>query len=309
MVPRIREKTNIYMQLIRPFTLLPPAVGVMAGGLLAIGYYDELSLGSSSAAWLGFNFVPLIFAAILYGVLNGASNAYNQVSDLDIDRVNRPERPIPSGKISVKEALGFTFTVYSLGLVGAFIISFRFFLITALCLCITTLYSTHPVYLKKRFMISNVTIALCQGILFLLAGWVIYPFSYSLEPAFWFMGTILFIFLIGACGTKDFTEIEGDKKYGMKTLPVLYGNDRASRITRPFFIVPILLIPIGVISAILPIQTIFLTLLIVYGLYINFNFRKMIIPRRNGENSPAWRHYYFMLMALELGFSLVYLIQ
>ena len=126
MVPRIREKINIYLQLIRPFTLLPPAVGVMAGGLLAMGYYDELSLGSSSTVWLEFNFMPLILGAILYGALNGASNAYNQVSDLDIDRVNRPERPIPSGKISTQEALGFTFTVYGLGLVGAFIISFRF---------------------------------------------------------------------------------------------------------------------------------------------------------------------------------------
>ena len=307
MVSRIREKVNIYLQLIRPFTLLPPAVGVMAGGLLAMGYYDELSLGSSSTVWLEFNFMPLILGTILYGALNGASNAYNQVSDLDIDRVNRPERPIPSGKISTKEALGFTFTVYGLGLVGAFIISFRFFLVTALCLCITTLYSTPPIYLKKRFMISNITIALCQGMLFLLAGWVIYPFSNALEPAFWFMGTILFIFLIGACGTKDFTEIEGVNKYGMKTLSVLYGNDRASRITRPFFVLPILLIPIGVISAILPVKMIFLTVLILYGLYININFVRFIIPRRNGENSPAWRHYYFMLMALELGFSLVYI--
>lgn len=305
---RLKEKIAIYIQLARPFTMLPPAVGVLSGGLLAIGFYGKLSFSSPLQAWVQFNFIPLIIGAFLYSVLNGASNAYNQVYDLKIDRINRPERPIPAGKLSVKQALRFAYILYALGLIIAFLISVLFFVITAICLIITTLYSTPPIYLKKRFLISNITIALCQSWLFVLAGWVIYPFTNPLEPTFWFIGTVLFIFLMGACGTKDFTEIEGDRRYGMKTLPVLYGNYRAAVITGPFFVLPFMLIPLGVLFGFLPFAAIYLTVFIVYGIYVNFRLMNLSNPRKNGENSSAWLHYYLMLMTLELGFTSVYLI-
>jgi geranylgeranylglycerol-phosphate geranylgeranyltransferase len=303
----IREKIAIYIQLIRPFTLVPPAVAVLAGGFLAIGFYDQLSFYSPPSLWIQFDFIPLFVGALTYAMLNGASNAYNQVSDLKIDTINRPNRPIPAGKISIREALGFTFTVYGIGLVIAYIISFSFFVVTAICLIITTLYSTPPVYLKKRFILSTTTIALCQSWLFLLAGWVIYSFANPWEPTFWFIGSVLFILLVGACGTKDFTEVQGDGRYGMKTLPFLYGNEKAAKITGPFFVLPFVLIPIGVYTGILVHRSIFLLILAVYGMYININMKNLIKPRHKGENSPAWRHYYFMLMALQLSFSAVYL--
>jgi geranylgeranylglycerol-phosphate geranylgeranyltransferase len=307
MISTIKKKIAIYIQLIRPFTLLPPAVAVLAGGLLALGFYDRLSFNSPLELWIKFDFIPLFVGAFTYAMLNGASNAYNQVSDLKIDKINRPNRPIPSGKVSIKEALGFTFTVYVIGLVITYLISFSFFVVTAICLIITTLYSTPPVYLKKRFLLSTTTIALCQSWLFLLAGWLIYPFTNPWEPTFWFIGLVLFILLVGACGTKDFTEVEGDGTYGMKTLPFLYGNDKAARITGPFFVFPFVLIFIGVYTGILFQRTIFLLILSVYGIYINLNMKNLIKPRKKGENSPAWRHYYLMLMALQLGFSAVYL--
>lgn len=305
---KIQERIRDYIQLIRPFTLLPPAVGVLSGGLLALGFYGHLFLYSPPQVWASFNFIPLIVGALLYSILNGASNAYNQVYDLEIDRINRPDRPLPKGKLSTKEALGFAYIVYIIGLIVALFISLSYFVITAICLTITTLYSTPPIRLKKRFLISNITIAFCQSWLFVLAGWAIYPSANLLEPTFWFIGMILFIFLIGACGTKDFTEIEGDMKYGMRTLPVLYGNDRAAEVTGPFFILPFILIPFGVLLGFLPHTAIYLTIFVVYGIYVNLKLKNLSKPRRKGENSPAWLHYYIMLMTLELGFSTVYLI-
>ncbi len=307
MSSRFQDRIVDYIHLIRPFTLIPPAVAVISGGLLALGFYGHLSLGSFPVGWTGLNFIPLITGALLYGILNGASNAYNQVSDLDVDKINRPERPIPSGRISIKEALVFCFGIYAIGLVIAYIISFYFFVVTVICLIITTLYSTPPVYLKKRFLLSTATIALCQSWLFLLAGWVIFPFANPWEPTFWFIGLILFILLFGACGTKDFTEVEGDSRFGMKTLPIVYGNDTAARFTGPFFVLPFVLIPIGVYTGLLVQTAIFLLVLFVYGSYISYNMKNLIKPRKNGENSRAWLHYYFMLMALQLGFSAVYL--
>ncbi len=305
---KIRERVTIYIQLIRPFTMLPPAILVISGGLLAVGFYNKLSFFSPLQAWTEFNFFPLLIGAFMYSLLNGASNSYNQVYDLEIDRINRPERPLPSGKLSTREALIFAYVVYTVGLYVAFVISFSFFIVTAVCLAITTLYSTPPIWLKKRFMLSTITIAFCQSCLFLLAGWVIFPFANPLEPTLWYIGILLFIFLIGACGTKDFTEVEGDKKYGMKTLPVLYGHDKAVKITGLFFIFPFFLIPIGVLSGLLSFNAIYITLLIIWGVYVKINLKLLTKPRRSGENSLAWLHYYFILMALALTFSAVYLI-
>lgn len=307
MTSRFHDRIVDYIHLIRPFTLVPPAVAVISGGLLALGFYGRLSLESFPGGWMKLDFIPLIVGALMYGFLNGASNAYNQVSDLGVDRINRPERPIPSGRISVKVALVFAFSIYAVGLVIAYMISFSFFVVTAICLIITTLYSTPPTYLKKRFLLSTLTIALCQSWLFLLAGWVIFPFANPWEPTIGFIGLVLFILLVGACGTKDFTEVEGDDRFGMKTLPILYGNDTAAKITGLFFVLPFVLIPIGVFTGMLVDRAIFLFILFAYGLYINLNMNNLVKPRKKGENSPAWLHYYFMLMALQLGFSAVYL--
>jgi 4-hydroxybenzoate polyprenyltransferase len=304
---RFTQRIVDYIHLIRPFTMVPPAVAVISGGFMALGFYNRLALDTFPEGWIRAELIPVFLGAIVYGFLNGASNAYNQVSDLEIDRINRPERPIPSGRISAKQALIFAFTGYAIGLTIAYIISFAFFVVTAICLLITTLYSTPPVYLKKRFLLSTATIALCQSWLFLLAGWVILPYANPWEPTIWFIGLVLFILLFGACGTKDFTEVEGDSRYGMKTLPILYGNEKAARITGPFFILPFFLIPVGVCAGVLVDSAVFLLILAGYGLYLSYNMKNLTKPRKNGENSWAWLHYYFMLMSLQLGFTAVYL--
>ena len=66
----------------------------------------------------------------------------------------------------------------------------------------------------------------------------------GLEP--WFIGTIFGLFLLGASTTKDFADIEGDRAGGCQTLPILYGVKKAAWMIAPFFVLPFLLIPIGV---------------------------------------------------------------
>ena len=102
-----REKPNKvagFVQLSRPFTLIAPASGVFAGGLMALAFYGRLG-GIGSRMDLIF---ILGIASLLYAMINSASNALNQVTDLEIDRINKPSRPIPSGVITVREATKMT---------------------------------------------------------------------------------------------------------------------------------------------------------------------------------------------------------
>ena len=119
----------------------------------------------------------------------------------------------------------------------------------------------------------------------------------------------MFIYLVGATTSKDCTDMEGDGKFGMRTLPVEYGPNKAALITGPFFIIPFILIPVGVLRGHLIPEVNLLLPLSVWGLYVMVLLQNHALERDpNFENSPVWKHMYLMLFALQLGFPLVYLL-
>ena len=56
-------------------------------------------------------------------LLNAGNNALNQIYDLDIDRVNKPKRPLPSGRLTIAQAWWFTNVTYALALVLAWLVA------------------------------------------------------------------------------------------------------------------------------------------------------------------------------------------
>ena len=99
---RPRGALKPYVDLARPFTLLPPALGVVSGAVTAWGAgHHKLPVTAALV-------MPVVFGAVMAAVLNAANNALNQIYDLDIDRVNKPARPLPSGALSLGQAWVFT---------------------------------------------------------------------------------------------------------------------------------------------------------------------------------------------------------
>ena len=80
--------------LVRPFTLLAPVVGTACGAGVAAAALDE--------AW---GTKALLYACLSAAAATGASNAWNQAFDADLDRMNAPYRPIPSGRATVRGAV------------------------------------------------------------------------------------------------------------------------------------------------------------------------------------------------------------
>ena len=239
-------------------------------------------------------------------ILNAASNCMNAAYDAHIDRINKPYRPIPRGLITRDEASSLAFILYFFALFRAILISYQFFAIVLIISIFTIYYSMPPIRLKKRFWVSNITIAFARGGLGFMAGWTI--FGDPADPTPWVIGGIMIIYLVGATTSKDFTDVEGDSKYGMRTLPVVYGPKRAALISGPFFIVPFILIPIGVLRGHLIEAANYLLILVVWGAYVMWLLQTHATERDpNFENSPVWKHMYLMLFALQLGFAGVYL--
>lgn len=300
------SKWKAYVEFARPFTLAPPALGVVSGAVTAWG------AGHGKSPLTLELVLPVIWGALMAAVLNGGNNGLNQIYDLDIDRVNKPKRPLPSGALSLGEAWAFTAAMFALAWGLAWLADpigrrecFWIVLFTSL-LC--WIYSAPPLWTKRRGMWANITIAIPRGVLLKVAGWSTVKTILGIEP--WFIGAIFGLFLLGAASTKDFADIAGDRAGGCRTLPIQYGVKAAAWMIAPFFVLPFALIPIGVLTGILTgnptLLMILGPLLILYGLYTVYLLVRRPEDLATTENHPSWTHMYRMMMVAQVGFALAY---
>ena len=303
------KKLRLYVDFGRPFTLLPPALGVVSGAVTAWGAHGTRAPLTASLL------LPVLWGALMAGVLNAANNAINQIYDLDIDRVNKPNRPLPSGTLGMGEAWGFTIVCTLVAWLLAWLATpvgleanRECFWIVLFTSVLVWAYSAPPFRTKRHGIWANVTIAIPRGVLLKVAGWSTVKTVMGVEP--WFIGAIFGLFVLGASSTKDFADIEGDRADGCQTLPILYGVKKAAWMIAPFFVFPFILIPIGVSAGILTGNRILLMVLgpalVCYGAYTTWLLVRKPEELAFTENHPSWTHMYLMMMVAQVGFALAY---
>ena len=337
------------MAFTRPFTLLPPTLGVISGAICAWGsYWNPDPARHLSLAVI----LTVIVGSACAALLNAASNVINQIYDLEIDRVNKPERMLPSHRITIKAAWGYTWLLYAMAVIptwfvviypargladrlwipawapaslsgglGALAVWHACFFIYIAGMIFTFIYSAPVLGRTKRHAIgANLTIAIPRGTLLKVAGWSMVGPVLAAEP--WFIGLVFGLFLLGAASTKDFSDMEGDRQGGCYTLPLRYGVSRAAWMMAPSFIVPWLLIPLGVLlpdpfdrrggHPILtgnPVALVVLGLLLAaWGGYAVWLILRDPEAMATTENHPSWTHMYLMMMTAQIGFAVAYLL-
>ena len=240
------SRLALYFELARPFTLVAPALGFLSGGMTAIG-------AAPYEPWTTRLLLYPLVGSVMASVLNAGNNTLNQIYDLEIDRVNKPKRPLPSGRVSLHDAWLVTWTTYVLALILAWLVApggrHECFWIVVVAVICTFIYSMPPLRTKRLGIWANVTIAIPRGVLLKVAGWSSVKTVFGLEP--WYIGAIFGLFLLGATTTKDFADMEGDRRGGCRTLPIQYGVTRAAWMISPSFVVPFILINIGSAAGIL----------------------------------------------------------
>ena len=284
-----------FVRLVRPFTLLAPFAGICAGGLAA---------ASAINAPLSIFWIAIFAAAVSAALLNAASNAFNQACDVEADRVNKPYRPIPSGKVSEGQAVALAAMLYVIALALAWSVNIVFFALAAFAAVLTIFYSWHAVRLKRHGWVANATVALSRGMLLIVAGWSVVAFPSSGAP--WFIGAIFGLFLLGAATTKDFADVAGDARQDVRTLPIIYGTERAARSIAPFLVLPFLLFPIGAALGILPAAAAFLAVLSAWGAYAAYLILRNPEGLSRGSNHPSWNHMYLIMVAGYAGMVVAY---
>jgi len=314
-----------YIALARPFTLLPPLLGIISGAVCAWGsaHNPDPSRALSASVIL-----TSVLGSACAALLNAANNTLNQIYDLEIDRINKPKRPLPAGDLTLRQAWIFTWIMFAIGLLPTWLVvpypfttwSAKFFAPIAQHECffiyfaafISTFVYSVPAFgrTKAHPIGANVTIAIPRGCLLKVAGWTMVARATTLEP--WFIGSIFMFFLLGAASTKDFSDMKGDAAGGVRTLPIVLGVRRAAYTIAPFFVVPWLLMPIGAWWGILTGNHIALVvlglLLALWGAYTLWLIVRNPDELTATENHPSWRHMYLMMMAAQIGFAVAYVI-
>jgi 4-hydroxybenzoate polyprenyltransferase len=325
-------RARLYFAFTRPFTLLPPTFGVVSGALTAFGsaHNPDPSRRFTTAVLL-----TIALGSLCAALLNAASNVLNQIHDLEIDRRNKPSRPLPRGAITLEASHRFALLLYVLAIVPTWIVvvypdtdwgaritaplrAHECFFIYLAGMVLTLVYSDPRWGRTKRFGLwANVSIAVPRGCLLKVAGWSMVGSVLHLEP--WYIGSVFLLFLLGATTSKDFSDMEGDEAHGCRTLPIRWGVERAARFVAPFFVLPWLLLPLGAWlpdpfggGPILTGRPALLTILGL-GLSVWGAFTARLILRDPGslarsENHPSWKHMYLMMMCAQIGFALAYLI-
>jgi len=209
------------LELVRPLNCLLAGLAVLIGAVVAGG--GELSYTAGVA-----------FAAA--AMISGAGNAVNDYFDRDIDAVNRPYRPIPSGRLSARTAVILASCLFGAGVVLAALINLP-------CLALAALNSavlfTYSLELKRRGLAGNLAIGYLVGSTFLFGGLAVGEISV--------VGILAIMAALSTVGReliKGIEDMEGDQKLGLKTFPLRYGAGKAAALAIGFIAAAVAISPL-----------------------------------------------------------------
>jgi chlorophyll synthase len=208
----------VVLELLKPITWFPPMWAFACGAV------------SSGIGWHGH--WGVIFAGVVLcgPLLCAASQAVNDWFDRDVDAVNEPGRPIPSGRMPGYWGLAVAILWTVLALVCAGALGRWIFCAASLGLLLAWAYSAPPVRLKQNGWWGNLACAACYEGFAWVTGAVIMAGG-TTPPARTI--AVAALYSLGAHGImtlNDFKSVEGDKRWGVGSLPVRLGAEHAAEV-------------------------------------------------------------------------------
>ncbi|MEM3506934.1 MAG: geranylgeranylglycerol-phosphate geranylgeranyltransferase [Candidatus Bathyarchaeia archaeon] len=218
-----------YLRLIRPINCLMMGFAVIVGAAL------------TNPNILGFTWKNLIYGFITGFMLTAASMVINDYYDREIDAINEPNRPIPSGLISTKGALAFAIVLTTMGFIAAYFTGILSFITAIIAWIIFIAYTTFG---KRTGLFGNFLVSTCVAIPFIYGSIAV---TNKVK-----LNVLIFVFMVflsntGREITKGIVDVQGDRMKNIKTLAVRYGEKTAAFVAVSFYISTILLSPLPLI--------------------------------------------------------------
>ena len=208
-----------FWEILRPFNC------IMAGVAAVIG----LAVAGGSDLKAAF----LIFFAVF--LITGAGNAINDYYDREIDAINRPMRPVPSGRILPDVAFRYSLALFAAGCILAG-------LVNQICLAVAVFNSVLLFFyarnLKATPLAGNVSVAFLTGSTFLFGGAAAgLAGLFADQVPFW----LSFLASMSREIAKDIEDMAGDRVGGAKTLPILAGERYSAILAGAFALAAVVL--------------------------------------------------------------------
>ncbi len=213
-------------------------------------------------------------AALVVFLVTGAGNCINDYFDHKIDAVNKPERPIPSGRIPLQKAFIYSMTLFALGILIAFLINVLIGLIALLSSLLMIYYARD---LKTKCLIGNMTISFLTGLCFVFGGIAVDQITISI-----YIGFFAFLMTMAREIVKDMEDMVGDEKEGATTLPIVYGRRKSSIIASLFMIIACVCSPILYFMGIF---TIFYLIILLVAILVFISGSISILKDQSIENT------------------------
>ena len=199
------KKIKAFYKLARPFNAITGALAVFLGGYVAgTGEWSSVAL-----------------AALVTFLVTGAGNAWNDYLDVEIDKINQPQRVLPSGQISPRAAWIFSVVLTGLALIIAAFINPAAFLVALLASGILFIYSWK---LKSTVLMGNATVAAISALSVVFGGIA----AGNVWPTLW-LAAIIGVGITGREVLKTLADYEGDLRQHVRTISTAWGR-RPARI-------------------------------------------------------------------------------
>ena len=218
---------NPYIEILRPGNALMGAISII---LVAI--IDKTIS------------IPIILAMITVFFETAAGNVINDYFDYNIDLVNKPERPIPSGRISLENGKRYAYLLFLAGTICGFLISYLTdnWIPFAIVLIADVILYLYAYKLKTTPLIGNLAVGFMTGFGFVFGGFTIN--NPDIVTTSIFLGFFAFVMTTAREIIKDIEDVEGDKKDGARTLPILIGKKTPAILATILIIVDCALCPL-----------------------------------------------------------------
>ena len=222
-----------YLRLMRPVNCFMMGFAVIVGAVISKQSFEDV-----------------LFSNLVYGFITGftlaaASMVINDFCDKDIDAINEPSRPIPSGLIKPEEALVFASILTAIGFVAAFLTNAANALVTSLCLMTAIISWTVSVAYatvgKRTGLLGNFLVSACVAIPFIYGSLAV---TNRIELNVLIFASMAFLSNTGREITKGIVDVRGDRTRSIQTLAVRYGKKTAASAATLSYLSAVLLSPL-----------------------------------------------------------------
>ncbi len=229
----------------------------------------------------------ILLSAFAASLITAGGNAVNDIFDIEIDRINRPNRPLASGKLSMKQAKRFYLAATFTGLAASAAINTYSFIIAMVATFLIFMYSYK---LKRSVFYGNFTVALVTGLTFVYAGASVRDFN-DVYPA------AVFAFLTNLIREiiKDAEDVKGDSQIGVRTIATKFGTTVSAYIAISMTAILLFLVWGAFALGILPIQFLTVCGLTIFpiGAYVTY-----VLVSRRGFSEASFGYKLMMIFGL-----------